>query len=189
MPFATTSITVRSLDAQTWELVEPLVYRGNRQEFVVPAGFRTDLATVPRVVVWLIARSGRYTRAAVLHDWLVTEGIRSGAVSPREADGLFRRVMRELGVPVLRRWLMWTGVRWGALTDPRRRPGWWHSAPGVLVISLVAAPLVVPPALFIVPALAVYALAEGVVTAFARLVGRPSGAARPAGLDHAAGHD
>jgi hypothetical protein len=60
-----------------------------------PAGFRTDLATVPRVVTWLIPRFGVYTLAAILHDWLCTEGIRSGAVTSREADGIFRRVMRE----------------------------------------------------------------------------------------------
>lgn len=184
MPFDTPSIVLRGVGADTWELVEPLVYRGNRQVFVVPAGFRTDLATVPQVVVWLIARSGRYTRAAVLHDWLVTEGIARGVVTPREADGLFRRVMRELGVPVLRRWLMWTGVRWGALANPRRRPGWWLSAPGVLAISAVAAPLVVPPALLILPGLAVYAVAERLVALVA-----PARAARPARLDHAAGHD
>jgi hypothetical protein len=184
MPFATPSLTVRSVDARTWELVEPLAYRGRWQEFVVPAGFRTDLASVPRVVVWLIARSGRYTRAAVLHDWLVTEGIGSGAVTSREADGIFRRVMRELGVPVLRRWLMWAGVRWGALADPLRRPGWAHSAPGVLAISLVAAPLVLPPALLIVPALVVHAVAERVVSLVV-----PTRAAGPAGVGHAAGHD
>ena len=73
---------------------------------------------------------------------------------------MFRRVMRESGVPVLRRWLMWAGVRWGALTDERRRAGWWASAPGVLAISLVAAPLVVPPAILIAPGLVVYAVAE-----------------------------
>jgi hypothetical protein len=71
--------------------------------------------------------------------------------------------MRESGVPVLRRWLMWAGVRWGALTDERRRPGWWASAPGVLAISVLAAPLVVPPAVAIAPALIVYGLAERLV--------------------------
>ncbi|WP_324278231.1 hypothetical protein [Blastococcus brunescens] len=50
--------------------------------------------------------------------------------------------MREAGVPVLRRWLMWAGVRWGALTSERRRSGWLMSAPGVLAITLLAAPLV-----------------------------------------------
>jgi Protein of unknown function (DUF1353) len=163
VPFESTSLVVRRVDAQTWAVVDPLVYRGNRDRFVVPAGFRTDFATVPRLVVWLVPRFGAYTLAAILHDWLCTEGIRSGAVTSREADGLFRRVMRESGVPVLRRWLMWCGVRWGALVDPLRRSGWPVSAPGVLAISVLAAPLVVPPAVVIAPGLLVFALAEVVV--------------------------
>jgi len=167
VPFEPGSLTVRRVDANTWSLVDQLVYRGNRQRFVVPAGFHTDFATVPRVVTWLVPRFGAYTLAAVLHDWLCTEGIRSGAVSSREADGIFRRVMRESGVPVLRRWLMWAGVRWGALADGRRRAGWLGSAPGVLAISVVAAPVVVPPAVAILPGLAVYGVAEGLASLLA----------------------
>jgi hypothetical protein len=163
VPFEPGSLTVSRVDADTWSLVDDLVYRGRWQRFVVPAGFRTDFATVPRVVTWLVPRFGAYTLAAILHDWLCTEGIRSGAVTSREADGIFRRVMRESGVPVLRRWLMWTGVRWGALTDPLRRPGWLISAPGVLAISLLAAPLVVPPGLLILPGLVVLAVGEGLL--------------------------
>jgi hypothetical protein len=166
VPFDSPTVTVRGGTDEWWEVVEPLVYRGQRDTFVVPAGFRTDFASVPRVAVWLIPRFGRYTLAAVLHDWLVTEGIAGGAVSSRDADGLFRRVLRELGVPPVRRWLMWTGVRWGALVDPRRRPGWWRDAPRVLTLSVLAAPVVVPPALVIAAALAVYAVVESVVSAF-----------------------
>jgi hypothetical protein len=163
VPFRPGSLTVRRVDADTWDLVDALVYQGRSDRFVVPAGFRTDFATVPRVVSWLVPRFGAYTLAAILHDWLCTEGIRSGAVTSREADGIFRRVMRESGVPVLRRWLMWAGVRWGALADERRRFGWVFSAPGVLAVSLVAAPLVVPPAVVILPGLLVFAVAERLV--------------------------
>ena len=166
MPFEPGTIVVRGIDANTWALVDDLVYRGSWERFVVPAGFRTDFASVPRVVTWLFPRFGAYTLAAILHDWLVSEGLRSGAVTSRQADGIFRRVMRESGVPVLRRWMMWAGVRWGALTDERRRSGWAFSAPGVLVITVLAAPLVVPPAVVIVPGLLVYAVAEKVVSLF-----------------------
>jgi hypothetical protein len=164
VPFEPGSLTVRTVDADQWALVDALVYRGRSQRFVVPTGFRTDFATVPRVIAWLVPRFGTYTLAAILHDWLCTEGIRSGVVTSRDADGIFRRVMRESGVPVLRRWLMWAGVRWGALADPRRRTGWMFSAPGVLTISLLAAPLVVPPAVVILPGLLVFAVAERAVS-------------------------
>jgi Protein of unknown function (DUF1353) len=164
VPFETPTVAVRSSGAERWELLEPLAYRGRRQRFVVPAGFRTDLATVPRVLVWLVPRWGLYTQAAVLHDWLCTEGVATGAVTARDADGLFRRVMRESGVPVVRRWLMWSGVRWSALTDPRRRRGWVLSAPGVLAITLLAAPLVLPPVLLLMPALFAYGAVERVVS-------------------------
>ncbi len=163
MPFEPGSLVVRRVDADRWALVDDLVYRGRWERFLVPAGFRTDFASVPRVVTWLVPRFGAYTLAAILHDWLCSEGIRSGAVTSRDADGIFRRVMRESGVPVLRRWMMWAGVRWGALTDERRRPGWWVSAPGVVAISVLAAPLVVPPVVVIVPGLVVYAVAERLV--------------------------
>ena len=166
MPYETTDLTVRRVDASFWELVDPLVYRGNRDRFVVPAGFRTDFASVPRLVTWLIPRYGAYTLAAILHDWLADEGIHSGAVTAREADGIFRRVMRESGVPVLRRWIMWAGVRWGALTEPHRREGWLVSAPGVLAITVLAAPLVGPPTVVIAPGLVVYAAAEWMVGRF-----------------------
>jgi hypothetical protein len=168
MPFETDSVTVRRRDDSHWTVVEPLVYRGKTDTFVVPAGFPTDFASVPRVAVWLIPRFGRYTLAAIMHDWLVTEGLRTGVVTSRDADGIFRRVMRELGVPVVRRWLMWAGVRWGALTDPARRPGWAISAPGVLAISVLAAPVVVPPGVLILLALGVYGLVECLATGGAR---------------------
>jgi hypothetical protein len=166
VPFDSPTITVRRRSDQLWEVVEPLVYRGQRDTFVVPAGFPTDFASVPRLVVWLFPRFGRYTLAAVLHDWLTTEGLRTGVVSSRDADGIFRRVMAELQVPPVRRWLMWAGVRWGALARPARRPGWALDAPRVLALSVLAAPVVVPPALVIAAALAVYTAVESVVSAW-----------------------
>ena len=172
MPFDSPPLTVRRASDQLWEVVEPLVYRGRRDTFVVPAGFTTDFASVPRIVVWLIPRFGRYTPAAVLHDWLVTAGLTTRAVTSRDADGLFRRVLRELGVPPVRRWLMWAGVRWGALGRPLRRPGWWRDAPALLALSVLAAPFVVPPAVVTGAALAVYTVVESAVTALVPGAGR-----------------
>ncbi|MGY1847524.1 hypothetical protein [Blastococcus sp. SYSU DS1021] len=54
-------------------------------------------------------------------------------------------------------------MRWAAFADPVRGQGWWRSAPAVLGISLLAAPVVVPPAALVAVALVVYGLAEAAV--------------------------
>ncbi|WP_280236193.1 DUF1353 domain-containing protein [Nocardia cyriacigeorgica] len=107
MPFADGGLVVEEIDEKFWRVVQPLEYRGATERFVVPAGFRTDFASVPRPVVWLIPRYGAYTKAAILHDYLLD----SGVVSVADADGIFRRTLRELGVSVPRRWMMWAAVR------------------------------------------------------------------------------
>jgi hypothetical protein len=154
MPFVSdvNAITVRRHGDDRWALTEPVVYRGSVDTFTVPRGYVTDFASIPPVVVWLIPRYGRWTPAAILHDYLLTDHLADPSeednpehpVSSRDIDGLFRRVMRELGVSTPHRWLMWAGVRWGALVQRKRRAGWWRDAPAVLGLSLLALPLVLP---------------------------------------------
>jgi len=115
-----------------WVLVAPLQYRGNQDLFEVPTKSRTNFASVPAIFQWVIPRSGRYTRAAVLHDHLW----RTGKVSRADADGIFRRAMAELEVPFLRRWLMWAAVRVASLFQShfRDQP---IDIPRVLFLSLI----------------------------------------------------
>lgn len=151
----------------TFLLLDGLYYEGREDIFVVPAGFVTDFASVPRFATWLIPRFGKYTKAAILHDWLCVRlanehsGPLTGPIpraSAVDTDGLFRRVMREEGVSWLQRWLMWTGVRWGALANPARRAGWfsWRETPKVLAISLLALPLVLPAAVVVLASQGVF---------------------------------
>ncbi len=106
MPFETT-LQVEEASDRTWLLTAPLRYQGKFEEFVVPAGFTTDFATVPRLLTWLVPTAGKYTKAAVLHDWLLGQA----DITRCDADGIFRRTMRELGVSPLRRYVMWAAVR------------------------------------------------------------------------------
>ena len=91
--------------------------------------------------MWLIPRYGVYTKAAILHDYLCERH----PVSRRDADGIFRRALRELGVSVLRRWMMWAAVRAG---------GHWSGA-GVgqgalwLLVAVPAAAFLAVPALVV----------------------------------------
>lgn len=164
MPFLTDTVTVRSCGPDEWELLDPLVYEGEVDRWVVEPGFRTDFASIPAIAAWLIPRTGTYTRAAILHDWFCRVGIQAGIIDPVDADGVFRRVLREAEVPFLLRWIMWAGVRASALTQEHRRPGWWRTAPQFFAAALAALPLITPAALVIVPSLWLYRQLDRVFT-------------------------
>jgi hypothetical protein len=98
-------------DDGKWILVKPLIYQSDvaKQTFVVPAGFQTDLASVPRLPVIYLLTGDTSSAAAVVHDWLYT----SHQVPRAMADAVLREASQVTGVPGWRRWLMWAGVRLG----------------------------------------------------------------------------
>ena len=99
------------VDDGRWILTKSLIYESDvaGRTIVVPAGFVTDLASVPRlpVVYWLTGDTA--ASAAVVHDWLYS----SHQVSRKMADAVLREASAVIGVPFWRRWLMWAGVRLG----------------------------------------------------------------------------
>jgi hypothetical protein len=140
------TVDVRAIGDITWETLRPLIYQGTVDDIVVPEGQGTDFASVPRMFVWFLPRYGRYTKAAILHDYLLRVAVPAGRTSRLDADGLFRQAMRELEVPFLRRWIMWGAVRWGALTEPDGRKGWWKESGRVGLVTIAAVPIVTPAA-------------------------------------------
>jgi hypothetical protein len=68
--------------------------------------------------------------------------------------------MRELDVAFLRRWIMWAAVRWAALLKKGGWKGWWKESWRVILVSLVALPIVLPPAILISIALLLFFLLE-----------------------------
>ena len=98
-------------DGGEWEVVAPFRYESDvaKQTFVVPAGFTTDLASVPRLPIVYLLTGGTSNEAAVVHDYLYTSRL-----VPRDvADAVLREASEVTGVPAWRRWLMWVGVRLG----------------------------------------------------------------------------
>lgn len=91
---------------------------------VVPAGFVTDFASIPRAFWRVLPPTGRYGKAAVVHDYLYrTPEIQ---VTRAEADKVFLDAMADLGVGTVTRRTMWAAVRTfgGRAFQPRT------SAPG-----------------------------------------------------------
>ena len=89
-----TDLVVKELERPGWwKLEQALEYCGRDQLFSVPIGFETNFTSVPRIFMWLVPRSGRYTKASVLHDYLSREWVPADKISRCDADGLFRRSM------------------------------------------------------------------------------------------------
>lgn len=93
-----------------WELKAPLIWklRGG-YELTTPAGFITDLASIPRLFQNILSVTGRSRRAAVAHDWLYC----SHLVSRKEADEFLRHALVCEGMSRAVAWLYWAGVHIG----------------------------------------------------------------------------
>jgi hypothetical protein len=93
-------------------LLEPLVYQSDllQREVVVPKDFRTDFASVPRVIGAYLLFGGKGKRAAVVHDFLYSGGIE---VSREMADAVFKEALLASGHSAFTAWAMHAGVRVG----------------------------------------------------------------------------
>lgn len=156
-------VVVQQHGDEQWIVWESFSYRARRDTYTVPRGMCTDFASVPRPVVWYLPRYGPYTLAAILHDHLWRNLAATGQLRYVDADGIFRRAMRELDVPFFHRWVMWAAVRWGALVKPGGRDGWTEEAPLVLLMTVLALPLMIVPVVTVLLALIKLYLIELVV--------------------------
>lgn len=110
-------LTVSPLaDGKTWVTRKEFGYdigeEGSGKSIDVPLGFKTDFASVPRLLWALIPRWGKYGNAAVIHDYSYWDQM----FSRKEADLVFREGMEVLQVPLWQIVLIYYAVRWF---------GWW----------------------------------------------------------------
>ena len=103
-----------------YTLKEPLYYPAQGAKFaddtprlVVPVGFESDGASVPRVFWRLVFPPGdtQALRAAFLHDFIYRT--HPEGWDRKKADDLFYDVLVDDGIPKWRAWLAWSGVRLG----------------------------------------------------------------------------
>lgn len=172
----TTPLHVEPVDAANWRLLLDLSVTGSHGDsWTIPAGFITDFASVPRALTPYVPRYGIYTIAAIVHDYLcrIASGEipsqrdwRGGSdaefhalpkyVTRRDADGIFRAVLRDLETSFPRRWCMWSAVRGASGLSGATLV----EALQVLVIALLVVPVVAVPVLLTVVLLALTWLTE-----------------------------
>lgn len=109
-------LRVEDNDGFPFELLEPLVYLskeivppGKVGKITVPAGFKTDYASIPKLLWNILPPVGRYDRAAVIHDYLY----QNNGVTRLQADNVLLEAMRVLNVPAWQRGMIYSGVRIG----------------------------------------------------------------------------
>lgn len=102
---------VQQISGSDWVLLEDLEYHVGSEDstdiITVPAGYKTDFASVPRAFWSIFPPFGKYSSAAVIHDYLY--GTRS---RPRkECDKIFLECMEVLGVNWITRHTLYRSVR------------------------------------------------------------------------------
>jgi hypothetical protein len=91
-----------------WLLQSELAFNSDTiGPIVVPQGFQTDFASVPRIPLAYLLAGGTADASAVVHDWLY----RYGKCTKRQADEVFLEAMAAEGVPWWRARLMYRAVR------------------------------------------------------------------------------
>lgn len=167
-----TRVLVDQVSETEWVTTHPIIYYPAKgKPVIVDAGFETDFASVPRPLVWFLPRTGLWTLAAILHDWLWRLEAPMGRVTWREADRLFREAMRDLGVPFLRRWVMWSAVRVAAVGKGGQHRDWLATLPAALTCGALVLPVVAVPVVSILAALVVWTIIEWVVYGVSRIFG------------------
>jgi len=108
-------------DDKVWKVLSPLIYESDILGLItVPAGFETDLSSVPRVPFIYMMWGSKAHREGVIHDYL----FRSDSVPPAsysQANGVFFEAMAVRKKPVYVRYPMWWGVVIGGWTAYHKR--------------------------------------------------------------------
>lgn len=107
----TKPLTVTKIGPRLWRVERQFTYfigEEDSDEFViVPKGFETDFASVPRLFWTLIPPDGTYTQAAVLHDFLYFKKL----YVRKRCDEIFLEAMKVLKVNWFKRRIMYWAVR------------------------------------------------------------------------------
>ena len=84
-------------DGVKWyKLKEDLVYQDKENTYIIPAGFNTDLTTIPKPLdKWIKPDNKKYQREAILHDYLYCLEI--GKV---KSDLIYYKAMKTNKVPL-----------------------------------------------------------------------------------------
>jgi hypothetical protein len=103
-------LVVEQISGGIWETHEAFTFTWNGTEIIVPEGFKTDFASVPRPFRMFVPKSGKYNQAAVVHDFIYVHQVER--FTKQEADLIFLDGMKVLGVGRMKRTIMYYAVKY-----------------------------------------------------------------------------
>jgi len=111
----TNALIAKKLKNRDWEVMESFSYDvgklGSGETITVPAGFVSDLVSIPRILWTIFPPDGSYSQAAVLHDWLCKKkGKVERDYNYKQVSKIFLESLTVLEVSLLTRQAMYLGV-------------------------------------------------------------------------------
>lgn len=106
---------LRVYQEREWVVLQDFEWRSPTAHVIVPRGFITDLASIPRPLRGWLDVAGPSREPAVIHDWLYCrqQDAAGNPISRAWADELFREALAVKDVPLPTRSIYWSGVRVG----------------------------------------------------------------------------
>jgi hypothetical protein len=90
-----------------WVVDQPLIALHGDDKLIVPRGYITDLASIPRVFRNVFNVNGPLRAPAVLHDWLYS----SQRFTRAQSDAIFLLAMEARGIEKAERYAVYAAVR------------------------------------------------------------------------------
>lgn len=119
VPRLTEAVVTYNAKACTWTVEREYRVRSLGCDLVVPRGFVSDLASIPRWFWWLVASFELSIGAALVHDWIYRHGgLCRGPTglltiyTRLNADQFLYDIAAQDGVWWWRRWIALKAVRW-----------------------------------------------------------------------------
>jgi hypothetical protein len=105
-----TKLVVEVIDGEIFSVSQDFSFYREKDKdeiYIVPAGFKSNFASVPRILQLLFSKRDVYSAASVLHDYLYT----SKEISREKADLILKEGMLVLGSSKTSAYLFWLAVR------------------------------------------------------------------------------
>jgi len=117
-----TDLILKDITDNIIELVTPLIYQSDllKCEIVVPAGFQSDEASVPRLPIIYALYGNKAHREGVLHDFLYRIDCLF-TCSRKTKDLVFLEAMESRNKPYYIRYSMYAGVRLGGYLSYQKK--------------------------------------------------------------------